>query len=155
MAHSFKLSLLRGTISLDDIPDVPDKALTGPPTISRASLIKCINDVRLNFALRVNTYMSGEIVDPLEWDYEESDKSINPGESCNIAVIGDGTPFMWEIKADGFFLDADHLTQSGETTEVSRTLYCDENAYGSCAIKVTDTNGLNTFGYVTCTKDWI
>ena len=136
MAHSFKLSLLRGTISLDDIPDVPDKALTGPPTISRASLIKCI-------------------VDPLEWDYEESDKFINPGESCNIAVIGDGTPFMWEIKADGFFLDADHLTQSGETTEVSRTLYCDENAYGSCAIKVTDTNGLNTFGYVTCTKDWI
>lgn len=152
MAHTFKLDLLRGGTALVDIPEVPDDTLLGPPVISRGSLIGCINDVRVNFAKRESTFISGE-TDPFAWD-SESDRHIDPEGSCNIAVVGEGTPFQWEIKAAGFWLDAGYLSQSGETAEVSRTLYCDEDAYGSCAIKVTDKDGLKAFGYVTCTKEW-
>jgi len=82
MSHSFKLKLLRDDIALASIPDLPSNALLSPPVVTRKSLIGCVNDVRVNYVLRVG--LPDISISYLSCDY-----------SVAQVVLSNGTIYTW------------------------------------------------------------
>ena len=83
----------------------------------------------------------------IAWDYDNSDATIDTGESdVPICIIGGVPPYKWEVSpSDKFVLGAT------ETEGSTNTLSAAGAACGACAITVTDCCGEECIGYVRCT----
>lgn len=88
---SLKLKLLRADIPVGSVPEVPDDALLDSPVIRRRGYQDLVNDVRVNYALRV------AIVIP-------SITHIACDDIGYTVLLSDGTIWSAGINSGGFFL---------------------------------------------------
>jgi len=88
-----------------------------------------------------------EVVDDLEWDWDESDEEVEPMDSCTVCVKGGTPPYTWEVESEEFSFD-DEVTAG-----VCNTLNATAFAEGTAVITVTDCCGYSIAGVyaVRCT----
>jgi len=88
------------------------------------------------------------------WDEEESDDTIDPNGTANVAITTDECfgPFHWEVSEDGFWFDAEYTLKEIYTDENHTTLYADETACGPATVVVEDGCKTHVGRVVRCTE---
>jgi alpha-tubulin suppressor-like RCC1 family protein len=102
MSLSFKIKLLRADVALGSIPTVED-CLLSPPQVKRGTPIDIVNDVRVNYALRVAIPIPSII-------------AVAAALWGNYVLISDGT--LWAFGDDYFLGCCDDYTCGGSNDPV-------------------------------------